>query len=131
MEKNFKLIGSTAIEDELQDNVDKIISDIMLTGMRIWMLTGDKLDTAKNIAISCKLFKEEMKIFEIKEHSTSLELRNELTNKLNDDVFEDDNIDVGLLIGGEELEKIFADTSLLNLFFELSINCLSVVCSRV
>jgi len=95
------------------------------------MLTGDKLDTAKNIAISCKLFKEEMKIFEIKEHSTSLELRNELTNKLNDDVFEDDNIDVGLLIGGEELEKIFADTSLLNLFFELSINCLSVVCSRV
>ena len=131
MEKNFKLIGATAIEDELQDNVDKIINDMMLTGMRIWMLTGDKLNTAKNIAISCKLFKEEMKIMEIKEHSTSEELKNELTNKLNDDAFENDNIDVGLLIGGEELEKIFADTSLLNLFFELSVNCLSVVCSRV
>ena len=131
MEDNFKLIGSTAIEDELQDNVDKIINDMMLTGMRIWMLTGDKLDTAKNIAISCKLFKENMKIIEIKEHSTSEELKIELTNKSNDDAFDDDSIDVGLLIGGEELEKIFADTELLNLFFELSINCLSVVCSRV
>ena len=131
METNFKLIGSTAIEDELQDNVDKIINDIMITGMRIWMLTGDKLDTAKNIAISCKLFKNDMKIMEIKEHATNEELKIELTKKLNDNVFLDNNINVGLLIGGEELEKIFADTELLNLFFELSINCLSVVCSRV
>ena len=109
METNFKLIGSTAIEDELQDNVDVIIDDIMRTGMRVWMLTGDKLDTAKNIAISCKLFKKNMKIMEIKEHSTSQELKNELTIKLNDNVFDDENTNVGLLIGGEELEKIFAD----------------------
>jgi len=131
METNFKLIGSTAIEDELQDNVDKIINDIMITGMRVWMLTGDKLDTAKNIAISCKLFKNDMKIMEIKEHATNEELKIELTNKMNDKVFLDNTINVGLLIGGEELEKIFADTELLNLFFELSVNCLSVVCSRV
>ncbi len=77
METNFKLIGSTAIEDELQDNVDKIINDLMLTGMRIWMLTGDKLDTAKNIAFSCKLFKEDMRIIEIKEHSANKELKTE------------------------------------------------------
>ena len=131
MEKDFKLIGSTAIEDELQDNVDQIIHDIMLTGMRIWMLTGDKLDTAKNIAISCKLFKEDMNILEIKEHSTNKELKNELYNKLNGNTFDEENVDVGLLIGGEELEKIFADSELLNLFYELSVNCLSVVCSRV
>ena len=131
METNFKLIGSTAIEDELQDNVDKIINDLMQTGMRVWMLTGDKLDTAKNIAFSCKLFKKEMKIMEIKEHATSEELKSELTIKLNDKVFDDDSINIGLLIGGEELEKIFADNELLNLFFELSVNCLSVVCSRV
>ena len=131
METNFTLIGATAIEDELQDNVDKIINDMMLTGMRVWMLTGDKLDTAKNIAISCKLFKDDMKILEIKEHSTSEELRTDLSRKLNITNFDDDNQDVGLLIGGEELEKIFDDTELLNLFFELSINCLSVVCSRV
>jgi len=131
MEKNFKLIGSTAIEDELQDNVGEIINDIMITGIRVWMLTGDKLDTAKNIAISCKLFKEDMKIMEIKEHATVEGLKSQLKVMLNDNVFKDDLINVGLLIGGEELEKIFADNELLNLFFELSVNCLSVVCSRV
>ena len=131
MEKNFKLIGSTAIEDELQDNVGEIINDIMITGIRVWMLTGDKLDTAKNIAISCKLFKEDMKIMEIKEHATVDRLKSQLKVMLNDNVFKDDLINVGLLIGGEELEKIFADNELLNLFFELSVNCLSVVCSRV
>ena len=131
MEKNFKLIGSTAIEDELQDNVGEIINDIMITGIRVWMLTGDKLDTAKNIAISCKLFKEDMKIMEIKEHATGDGLKSQLKVMLNDNVFKDDLINVGLLIGGEELEKIFADNELLNLFFELSVNCLSVVCSRV
>ena len=131
MEKNFKLIGSTAIEDELQDNVGEIINDIMITGIRVWMLTGDKLDTAKNIAISCKLFKEDMKIMEIKEHATVDGLKSQLKIMLNDNVFKDDLINVGLLIGGEELEKIFADNELLNLFFELSVNCLSVVCSRV
>ena len=99
METNFRLIGATAIEDELQDNVDKIINDMMLTGMRVWMLTGDKLDTAKNIAISCKLFKDDMKILEIKEHSTSEELRTDLSRKLNITNFDDDNQDVGLLIG--------------------------------
>ena len=74
------------------------------------MLTGDKLDTAKNIAISCKLFKNDMKILEIKEHSTSEELRNDLLSKLKNTDFDNDEQDVGLLIGGEELEKIFDDT---------------------
>ena len=127
----LKLFSVNGLRTLMIDNVDKIINDIMITGMRIWMLTGDKLDTAKNIAISCKLFKNDMKIMEIKEHATNEELKIELTKKLNDNVFLDNNINVGLLIGGEELEKIFADTELLNLFFELSINCLSVVCSRV
>ena len=131
LEINFKLLGSTAIEDELQDNVDEIINSMMLTGMRVWMLTGDKLDTAKNIAISCKLFQKNMKIIEIKEHLTEEELKNELLEKLKDDAFDDETIKVGLIIASEELEKIFANNLLLNFFFELSVNCLTVVCSRV
>ena len=131
IENNCKLIGSTAIEDELQDNVDDIINFMISTGMRVWMLTGDKLDTAKNIAISCKLFQKEMKIIEIEEHLSKEQLSNELLSKLKDEDFSDENINIGLLIAGEELEKIFSDNSLLKLFFELSVNCLSVVCSRV
>ena len=131
IENNFKLIGSTAIEDELQDNVDDIINYMISTGMRVWMLTGDKLDTAKNIAISCKLFQKGMKIIEIQEHLSKDKLKNELLSKLKDEDFKDENINLGLLIAGEELEKIFLDNFLLNLFYELSVNCLSVVCSRV
>ena len=62
IENNLDIIGATAIEDQLQDDVDQIINSMMDTGMKIWMLTGDKFDTAKNIAISCKLFYEKMKI---------------------------------------------------------------------
>ena len=131
MEKDFKLIGSTAIEDELQDNVDEIINFMMATGMRVWMLTGDKLDTAKNIAISCKLFQDNMKILEIPEHLSETDLKNELKKHLKADYFKNESIIMGLLIASEELEKIFANDNLLKLFFELSVNCLTVVCSRV
>ena len=131
MEKDFKLIGSTAIEDELQDNVDEIINFMMQTGMRVWMLTGDKLDTAKNIAISCKLFQNNMKIIEIPEHLSENDLKNEFKKHLKSQDFRDESIIMGLLIASEELEKIFTNDSLLKLFFELSVNCLTVVCSRV
>ena len=68
METDFQILGSTAIEDQLQDDVDIIIHSMIETGMRVWMLTGDKFDTAKNIAISCKLFANDMNIIEIQEN---------------------------------------------------------------
>ena len=64
IEVNLNLLGSTAIEDELQDEVDSVIHSLMETGIKVWMLTGDKLDTAKNIAYSCKLFEDNMHIIE-------------------------------------------------------------------
>ena len=97
-EKNFRLLGSTAIEDELQDNVGEIINYMMQTGMRVWMLTGDKMDTAKNIAISCKLFQSNMKILEIKEHLSNEELDQELRSKISDIDIHDYSINYGLLI---------------------------------
>jgi phospholipid-transporting ATPase len=131
MENNFNLIGSTAIEDELQDNVGEIINYMMQTGMRVWMLTGDKLDTAKNIAISCKLFQENMKIFEIREHLSNEELYEELRAKLTDNELRNYDKNFGLLISSEEIEKIFSDKKLTKPFFDLCISCLTVVCSRV
>ena len=131
IEKDFKILGSTAIEDELQDNVGEIIHFMMKTGMRVWMLTGDKLDTAKNIAISCKLFQKQMKIIEVPEHSSDAELKSILLKTSSDDTFDDENVKVGLIISSEEIQKIFNDEFLLSLFFEISVHCLTVVCSRV
>lgn len=53
LERGFDLIGATAIEDKLQDDVDKAISAMKKAGIRVWVLTGDKVETAINIGYSC------------------------------------------------------------------------------
>jgi len=54
------LIGSTAIEDKLQDEVADTIKSLKESGIKIWVLTGDKIETAINIGYSCKLLTNEM-----------------------------------------------------------------------
>ena len=55
LETGLTLIGATAVEDKLQPNVPWTISQLILANIRIWMLTGDKMETAENIARSCEL----------------------------------------------------------------------------
>ena len=145
MENDFHVLGSTAIEDELQDDVDIIINSMIQTGMRVWMLTGDKLDTAKNIATSCKLFQNDMNIIEIRENQNKRSLKMQITSELkhiydnlknqnqNNQPSENDGNknNLGLIIASGELVKIFTSNELLKLFHALCVNCLSVVCCRV
>jgi magnesium-transporting ATPase (P-type) len=56
IETDLQFIGVTAIEDKLQDEVAQSISLMLDAGVKVWMITGDKQETAINIAISCKLF---------------------------------------------------------------------------
>ena len=49
IEKDLTLIGATAIEDKLQDGVPQTIANLQLAGIKIWVLTGDKQETAINI----------------------------------------------------------------------------------
>ena len=65
VENNLYIIGATIVEDKLQENVPETIRDLRLANIKIWMLTGDKMDTAENIAKSCNLINEEMKIFRL------------------------------------------------------------------
>ena len=55
LEQGFQLIGSTAIEDRLQQGVPEAISHIRKAGIKMWVLTGDKLETAINIGFSSAL----------------------------------------------------------------------------
>lgn len=57
------MIGSTAIEDKLQDDVDKAISSMKKAGIKVWVLTGDKTETAINIGFSCQLLNEKMELY--------------------------------------------------------------------
>ena len=59
IEKNMALLGITAIEDKLQDEVPEVIADFIKAGVTVWMLTGDKEETAVNIGRSCNLIRNE------------------------------------------------------------------------
>lgn len=58
IERNLTLIGAVAIEDKLQDEVSDVLSQFKAAGIRINMLTGDKLQTAINIGKACKIVEE-------------------------------------------------------------------------
>lgn len=51
IERDFTLIGCTAIEDKLQEDVPHTIAMLRKAGIQIWMLTGDKLETAINVGL--------------------------------------------------------------------------------
>jgi len=60
IEVDLELIGSTAIEDRLQDNVPETIQFMKETGIKVWVLTGDKIETAINIGVSAGLLDSQM-----------------------------------------------------------------------
>ena len=71
IEQDFELIGSTAIEDQLQDEVGEVISFIKEAGIKLWVLTGDKIETAINIGFSCEALDKETEIFVLSEISSN------------------------------------------------------------
>uniref|UniRef100_A0AAY4BEF7 Phospholipid-transporting ATPase n=1 Tax=Denticeps clupeoides TaxID=299321 RepID=A0AAY4BEF7_9TELE len=60
IEKDLMLLGATAIEDKLQDGVAHTIEQLAKADIKIWVLTGDKQETAENIGYSCNMLREEM-----------------------------------------------------------------------
>ncbi|KAI7808222.1 putative phospholipid-transporting ATPase VA [Triplophysa rosa] len=62
LETNLHLLGATGIEDRLQDGVPETIASLRKAGLQIWVLTGDKQETAINIAYACKLLDPEEEI---------------------------------------------------------------------
>jgi P-type E1-E2 ATPase len=60
LEIDLELIGATAIEDKLQDQVADTIKSIKSAGIKLWVLTGDKIETAINIGYSCDLLNNDM-----------------------------------------------------------------------
>jgi magnesium-transporting ATPase (P-type) len=55
MEQNFAVVGVSAIEDKIQEGVPETIDMLLRAGVKIWMLTGDNMETAINIGLACKL----------------------------------------------------------------------------
>lgn len=62
IEKDLFLLGATAIEDKLQDGVPDTIHTLQMAGIKVWVLTGDRQETAINIGMSCRLISESMNL---------------------------------------------------------------------
>ncbi|XP_050799507.1 phospholipid-transporting ATPase ID-like isoform X1 [Gopherus flavomarginatus] len=92
IEKDLMLLGATAIEDKLQDGVPQTIETLTKARIKIWVLTGDKQETAVNIGYSCNMLHDDMKDVFIIEGNTSEEVLDELRTarkKMNPDSFLD------------------------------------------
>ena len=61
IESELMLLGCSAVEDKLQDEVPECIADFLKANIKVWMLTGDKMETAENIGYSCRLIQKDFK----------------------------------------------------------------------
>lgn len=72
LERDLELLGLTGVEDKLQDDVKLSFELLRNAGLKIWMLTGDKMETAECIAISSKLISRNQKLYKMAQGKPSL-----------------------------------------------------------
>ncbi|KRH94397.1 phospholipid-translocating P-type ATPase, flippase [Pseudoloma neurophilia] len=84
LEKNLKLLGLTGVEDKLQENVEQSLENLRNAGVKIWMLTGDKIETAISISISSRLFikRAQYEILRVTSREEAWQKLSELKNKM-------------------------------------------------
>jgi len=82
IEKNLILLGSTAIEDKLQDGVPEAIVMLKEMGIKLWVLTGDKVETAINIGFLCNLLRPGMDMIVVKDAASPANCMQQLSNAL-------------------------------------------------
>ncbi|CCC10588.1 unnamed protein product [Sordaria macrospora k-hell] len=133
IEHDFYLLGATAIEDRLQDGVPETIHTLQEAGIKVWVLTGDRQETAINIGMSCKLLSEDMMLLIVNEENAEA-TRENLQKKLDairnqgDATIEMETL--ALVIDGKSL-TFALEKDMEKLFLDLAIMCKAVICCRV
>ncbi|XP_078402984.1 putative phospholipid-transporting ATPase IA isoform X4 [Cetorhinus maximus] len=130
IEKNLQLLGATAIEDRLQDKVPETIETLSKADIKIWILTGDKQETAINIGHACKLLTKNMGLMVLNAHTldTTREALVHHCNTLGDALHKDN--DFALIIDGKTL-KYALTFGVRQSFLDLALSCKAVICCRV
>lgn len=129
-ERGIHLLGATAVEDRLQDQVPETIRSLQNAGIKIWMLTGDKLETAENIGESCKLIKKGMSITRV---STATDVAKFCTWQQ----VEDNNTRMlrgemkCIIVEASALAIILSNQYYKTVFLKISKTCEAVICCRV
>ena len=132
LEYDMEFLCVSGVEDLLQDEVATTIENLRNAGMKIWMLTGDKVETATCISISAGIKGKNQKIFTVKYDDISSEDKREVLNNLKVKFKEynnKNNVEPHIfIIDGETLD--FALKNCEADFFETTKNSPSVVCCR-
>ena len=144
-ENSLKLLGCTAIEDKLQDGVPEAIEKLRRAGIRMWMLTGDKRETAINIGYSCKLIKDYSKVVILSidkndesnsdkdDTISSMDPIERLLSVITDTerlINEDSLAHCVVVIDGSTLTEIEKNASVLSSFISLGVKANSVIVCR-
>ena len=147
IENNLFLIGTTIVEDKLQENVPETIRNLRLSKIKVWMLTGDKMNTAYNIGLSCNLINKDMKIFsicgvEIKKNENLEVINKEERDKVIIDFAKEyesfkgqfesmEKPQFGILVDEKALLTINDDESIQHIFLNIAKEAVAVICCRV
>lgn len=144
IEHSLRILGATALEDKLQEGVPEAIEMLHKAGIKLWILTGDKVQTAIEIGYSCNLLKQDMDVM-ILSATSHEEAKSKIEaglNKLNA-VFGPPKWSPkmrGFIPGAQQSFAVVIDgdtlgytleTDLKPLFLNLATQCETVVCCRV
>lgn len=148
IERNLTLLGATAVEDKLQIGVPECIDKLAQAGIKIWVLTGDKMETAINIGFACSLLRQGMKQIVINLESQDIKALEKMGDKAAISKASKQSVlrqitegkaqiassrrssnASALIIDGKSLEYALED-DLKNMFLQLAIGCASVICCR-
>ncbi|XP_075959614.1 phospholipid-transporting ATPase VB [Anarhichas minor] len=136
LETGLSLLGATGIEDRLQESVPDTIVALREAGIQVWVLTGDKLETAVNIGYACRLLEEEDLLINMScknklECTSILDCTLEEVRRYSEDPRNVDTTqDISLVIDGRSLTMALS-SDLQDRFVDLAKRCRSVLCCRV
>lgn len=121
--ETLDLLGATAIEDCLQKDVPESIAQMKAAGVRVWVLTGDKLETALSIGFSCNLMSKDNTIV-ILDTVDLKQLRRTLEQAM---TYER----LSLVVTGSALGKALGRLEMRRMLLEVAQRCMAVICCRV
>uniref|UniRef100_A0A8C7ZYX8 Phospholipid-transporting ATPase n=1 Tax=Oryzias sinensis TaxID=183150 RepID=A0A8C7ZYX8_9TELE len=127
LETELTMLGATGIEDRLQESVPDTITALREAGIKVWVLTGDKPETALNIGYACRLLEEGDLVTCVSILDCTLE---EVRRYHEDPRNVDTTQKISLMIDGDTL-AIALSPDLQDRFLELAKRCRSVLCCRV
>ncbi|KAM3837123.1 phospholipid-transporting ATPase IH isoform 4-T5 [Vipera latastei] len=151
IEHGLILLGATAVEDRLQEKAADTIEALQKAGIKVWVLTGDKMETAAAACYACKLFRRNTQILELTTkkieeqnlHDVLFELSKTVlkhSGSLTRDIYSGlsaEMQDYGLIIDGAALSLIMkpredgSSGNYREIFLEICRNCSAVLCCRM